>query len=137
MSRWQSRRSVVEQWLAELDGKKYRQGRRGFLHCEGKYCPLGVLCDLYQLEYPHNASWEPGLIRRYEPRARKFMVDGSSTYGLGERFPPDEVLSWAGISPDYAEKVVRLYDRGNTFKQVADSIRGDIRRLNYMVEELQ
>lgn len=37
--------SVAKRWVKALRSRKYRQGKK-FLANDGKYCCLGVLCDL-------------------------------------------------------------------------------------------
>jgi hypothetical protein len=46
---------IKEKWIAALQSGEYQQGH-DYLTSEGKYCCLGVLCDVYRKEM-HIGEW--------------------------------------------------------------------------------
>lgn len=111
---------VKAQWLTALRSGQYHQGR-GYLNHAGKYCCLGVLCEL---------AVRAGVIR-------KMKTDDESTIAYGheenEGLPPREVAEWSGLSQFSCNPMVTeangerscvstLNDRGRTFAEIADLI---------------
>lgn len=97
--------AVAKQWVAALRSGRYEQGR-GQLLLDGKFCCLGVLCDISGL-----GRWQDG----------HYMV-GDGKYNT---LPPVAVTDWAEL-----EIYVSLSSRNDgisgylphTFAQIADLI---------------
>lgn len=74
----------IRLWVKALESGKYRQGRESLVH-RGRYCCLGVACDVFRKKtkqgqwiYP-NGRREPG------------------TFMGKETLPPSEVMRWYGL----------------------------------------
>lgn len=104
---------VKAKWTAALRSGDYTQGEGALKSHEGKYCCLGVLCDLHAKE--HQGTWKN---------------DGRSVDGyLGSLFIlPDEVQAWAGCEKSnptvmQGQKALStLNDHGKSFAEIADII---------------
>lgn len=113
-------------WVEALLSGEYLQGF-GALHVQTprglhKFCPLGVLADLYQREVG-------GLEVRRErgvDRSAVFFYDGSTDT------PPQVVLDWVGLRTEFGgfytddgayESVVYLNDTGSPFHRTGPLIR--------------
>lgn len=92
---------VKKRWLAALQSGEYEQGV-GRLNSNGKFCCLGVLCELAAKE---------GVV---PVDADSFVVwyDGKST------FPPDKVAAWAGL--DSINPQVRRWGRKTHLSRLND-----------------
>lgn len=117
---------VKAQWIEALRSGKYEQGIGRLKDYDGKYCCLGVLCDLSGLgTWMENSFSDPA-----------FYITGkfsSESYTL-----PDEVVEWAGLDshdPEVAGLTLSKHndgdgthgdeegERGNkSFSQIADLI---------------
>lgn len=114
--------SVKAKWVAALRSGKYVQGR-GRLHnaSGGKFCCLGVLCDLYKRGHP-KAEWVDGFFHPFGINdARE-----SDSQAL-----PVAVQAWAGLhAPNPAVNdqgsLAGLNDDGQTFDAIADVIEEQI-----------
>lgn len=82
---------VKAKWLAALRSGKYKQVKSN-LKKNGKFCCLGVLCDLYQKE-TGNGKWI-----RQTSRDKRLKV---SSFKIGNEvksdFLPDAVQKWAKL----------------------------------------
>lgn len=132
------RDDIKAKWVAALRSGDYEQGRN-YLQSEGKFCCLGVLCEVAVAE---------GLdLRPIDTIATK-VVDGRmieqpaiayvASSGDEDRFafPPREVYEWADIdfnaelhasptviSSNYEIELAELNDSGkHTFADIADLI---------------
>jgi hypothetical protein len=112
---------IRAQWTAALRSGKYVQGRAA-LYADGKFCCLGVLCDLAVSAGVASAAaaGEPGY-----PWAYDGFVD----------YLPDSVKEWAGLQggnpvagdPGATEPLTVLNDDYNwDFAQIADAIDGGV-----------
>ena len=124
--------AIKAMWLTALRSGEYEQGQ-GYLNNDGKFCCLGVLCDLAvkfgatTVEYPDGSE---------DPRdpARKAV-----RYGLAGSVGvlPESVREWAGLrefvgelrTPIEGEHLSKYSDlaslndfAGYTFHQIADVI---------------
>lgn len=108
---------VKRLWIEALRSGRYPQGR-SFLNRDGRFCCLGVLCEL---------AVEAGVVERNQGASVSY-----GTFNQGT-LPPDVVLAWAGI--DVLTGVSQLImiggvstplyghnDTGRTFAQIADAI---------------
>lgn len=118
------KKEIQDRWVLALRSGEYRQGRDA-LNKNGKFCCLGVLCDLFSEE-------RPGDVEILED------FGGSVTYDGRDDFPPTAVQEWAGLSNEsgyfvliYAEAgdtigtgftLADLNDEGFTFNEIADLI---------------
>jgi hypothetical protein len=115
---------IKARWLRALRSGRYKQGTGNLQPVEGKFCCLGVLCDLHAKSTGGVWEHECGVGRQY----------------LGADLTlPDEVWKWAGLKRDNprirlvgrpGNKSVALSDlndgsnneRHRTFKQIANLI---------------
>lgn len=112
---------VKRRWIKALRGGKYQQGKHA-LRTNGKFCCLGVLCDLHATET--GGTWEP-------------LSHTSQRVYLGEEnVLPGEVVEWAGLTEDEltdpgnpklgnhrnSAGAVSINDRGETFEYIANRI---------------
>lgn len=102
-------RPVIERWVEALESGKYRQGR-GYLNREGRFCCLGVLCEL---------AADEGVV----DRVTRVGLDGNYVnYGGCSAVLPDEVISWAGLaSPNPPVRYQDTYG-GDSFLRVSDLV---------------
>lgn len=102
---------VKAKWLAALRSGEYKQGR-GFLQRDGKFCCLGVLCDLHDKE-TGGEGW----------KSNNSCV---KSYQGAQYMAPLTVARWAGIEADLSRDSVYLWaslnDEGKTFAEIADII---------------
>jgi hypothetical protein len=102
----------IRLWVDALRSGEYKQGK-GYLNEAGRYCCLGVACDVSGL-----GTWEKNTDRFSSAEARLYLGD---EYGL-----PKEVQKWLGIrSHDPSLRSGRaastLNDEdGKTFLEIAD-----------------
>lgn len=117
---------VKEKWVKALRSGEYKQ-TIGKLSKEGKYCCLGVLCDLYEKE-THSGEWEPS---NRDDKCLVFKAGGVQDTEI----PPIPVVRWAGFKSiddltinrwddEYALQgdLVDINDSGNSFETIADLI---------------
>lgn len=106
-------------WVKALTGKlkkKYRQAK-GSLRDNGRFCCLGVLCDLHCIEF--SKKWEKGIFYDY-----KTYLDSGHTL-------PIEVVKWAGLGGINPPVVVNneryslaeLNDKDFDFNEIAKLIK--------------
>lgn len=91
---------IMRLWVNALLSKKYKQGFRK-LKENGKFCALGVLCDLYSKAT--KTKWEKG----------GYMCGNSG-------FLMYEVKEWAEMN--YPTDVMEMNDAGKSFKEIAQHI---------------
>lgn len=106
---------IAKKWVTELRSGRYQQGT-GYLRKEGKYCCLGVLCELAVAD---------GIISWELPR----MEGGPDTIGntKDSGLPPSTVCDWAGLkSPEGTlpddSYLSKLNDEGLNFNEIAELI---------------
>lgn len=112
-----------------LESGEYEQGA-GRLKKDGKFCCLGVLCDLYRKHVKPEESWSP-LEDGMEPETLYFADYGACL--------PPSVQEWAGmhshvgtVRPEESEATLSLSymnDTGKSFKYIANFIRENYERL--------
>lgn len=109
-----------EAWVEALLGGEYLQGI-GYLNCNGKYCCLGVLCEVAASKgYPvqrHDVDVDPltGLA------ATEYGLTGSldrTTGLLGQ-----EMLELFDLSDVEQQKLAQLNDDGENFEIIAQKIK--------------
>lgn len=107
--------AIKRKWLAALRSGEYMQGRRKLRHA-GRFCCLGVLCNLHAQAHPEIAAKE---------------VLASMYLGESDLLP-DEVRAWAGLDDRYGnldvgnDSLIDLNDgsgcRQHSFSEIADVI---------------
>lgn len=130
--------TIKADWVKALRSGEYEQGS-GSLNKAGKFCCLGVLCDLAvkagvpvqvrQAACDCLDDWDDDPEHRCTPDVEEIEYDFNSSY------PPIKVQDWAGItSPDPVVAVPEsddpgkrsslsvLNDEGRTFAEIADLI---------------
>jgi hypothetical protein len=115
---------VKAKWVAALRSGDYEQGRHR-LHCkDGKFCCLGVLCDLAVKNgvIPEPEGWGPA------------YYYGSSVVSRSDVSIPIAVSEWAGltgssrhnprveIAPGSTSTLANLNDSGTPFERIAQVI---------------
>lgn len=108
---------IKKLWLKALTGGKYGQTKNA-LHREGRFCCLGVLCDLHAKAT--GGKWVKG-------------VFGDERYYKGSHdFLPASVMKWAGLKTDNGEfrtedgnidTLSNLNDEGKRFPTIAAAIK--------------
>jgi hypothetical protein len=85
-------------WLEALRSGKYAQGTQ-YLHRDGHFCCLGVLCDLYVKEHPKTARWQ-----QYDGMSHDLVLNDPRDADASS-LPPLTVHAWArGISREEADR---------------------------------
>lgn len=110
---------IKAKWVAALRSGEYKQ-TDGYLHRDGCFCVMGVLCDLYIKQ--RGISWERG--------------ESGTTELYGScAIPPHIVTDWAGLESQYPNvktevkgtmSIVNMNDRLVPFKVLADIIEKDL-----------
>ena len=103
---------IKQLWVAALRSGEYAKGK-GALRANGKFCCLGVLCNLHAQEHPKFAS----------KQTQKNLYGGKS------ELPPIAVYEWAKLD-DYIRvnidgnlsKLEVHNDNGVSFKKIAKAI---------------
>ena len=107
---------IKDQWVQALRSDEYEQGR-DTLHRDGKFCCLGVLCDL---------AFKAGVTQRrlseYPSEYRYGRFDGSEIEDRGDILPAS-VARWAGLNhPNptvgVSEADLQLWGTGRQFRRV-------------------
>lgn len=80
------RREIAEQWVVALESGNYLQGT-GSLNKGGKFCCLGVLCEL---------AYQSGVVDKQETFVRV-------TYDERGSCLPDSVIEWAEMGSGLGE----------------------------------
>lgn len=110
-------REALKLWHDELVSGDWEQGQL-FLSKNGKYCCLGVACELYQREI--------GGLRVTS------HIDGEDNleykkYNHQDGCIPTEVYRWLGLNVE-TQHLARLNDSGRCFKEIAGYIRDNYLR---------
>jgi hypothetical protein len=82
------KKTIMTKWTTALRSGKYTKGR-DYLCKGGRFCCLGVLCELYKEENPHE-----GLKVEFKGKGGHKV----KTYGGLEEALPLKVRRWAGIT---------------------------------------
>lgn len=104
----------AKKWVEALRSGEYKQGRGQLCDMKGRFCCLGVACDLSGV-----GSWvaEPDNDRRDYCTASGVPV---------ETFMPQEVMAWLGIAEEAEHRLVRANDnQAQSFSEIADLIEAE------------
>jgi len=113
------KKSIMTKWTQALRSGDYKQGT-GHLHSENKFCCLGVLCDISNLD-----DW------RVEEGSAYLRYGSNNAFGI----LPSKVEDWAGMKSQEGiikSKETNLYtlnDGGKTFEEIADIIETNYKEL--------
>lgn len=116
---------VKKKWVDALRSGRYEQGTEVLHTASGRFCCLGVLCDI---------AVQEGIIP--EPELDEAASRNRYRYGdnisQGAQLPPPEVVKWAGwqnecpnvedVEKGWIELTVLNDDHGLTFTQIADIV---------------
>lgn len=119
------RPEIAGLWIDALESGNYPQGR-GALNIDGKFCCLGVLCDI---------AADLGIVERGTPAEPFHRV----RYGNASTVVPREVMTWAGLESEVGDYVnggsTGDYlandndERGKSFAEIAKIISENVDRL--------
>lgn len=114
---------IKAKWVAALRSGKYKQGKAVLKDTEGRFCCLGVLCDIYNPD-----GWGEPVTVGVVYTGHSFGVEGDCSSTV----LPDVVVKWAnmpGSNPTVivnecgdSISVAELNDQGDTFVDIADLI---------------
>lgn len=104
-----------EEWLAALRSGEYKQGR-GVLKEDGRFCCLGVLCDLADVPW--------GNYHIHAPYIESFVLDGASfKYSV---YPPDDICKMMEVCGLDQYVLATENDRVTSFAEIADLIEANV-----------
>jgi hypothetical protein len=125
---------IKARWIQALLSGDYEQGQHSLRDSEGKFCCLGVLCDLYSQEDDKEARWEKS-DGQFNGKYRFKVVE--EDYGHSGVLPL-AVSEWAGLTSDnvdydsgspmvvmgdgYMKSLASMNDSGDSFGDIADHI---------------
>jgi hypothetical protein len=106
---------VMRRWANALASGNFQQGNN-VLQADGKFCCLGVLCELAK---------DDGLVLMAQyPSGTVWYVDASKEHERSYTAPPSVVRDWAGLDRDDINFFVALNDEyGVGFDGIAYIIR--------------
>lgn len=101
-----------ERWLAALESGEFEQGR-GYLCQNGRYCVIGVGCELFAME--DKRGYGTGIVfwRMDWAFATPSVIEALSLYNK------------VGISRDGRASLASFNDTGKTFAEITAIIRSD------------
>ena len=106
-------------WADALRSGDYPRGHGGLRSTDGKFCPLGVLCDVYRRETGHD-GWAKG------PCGKWLWFDSRGIAWAGSA--PAEVAEWVGMGHIEMELVMESNDLlGAPFENVAVAVERGLR----------
>ena len=102
------KKDIKEKWVKALRSGKYVQGPDYLRDCHNRFCCLGVLCDIIDVEWKSTKSGGYAVCINDE---------SSSTY------LPNKILEKIELSTEEQNYLAKLNDMdGFTFNQIADFI---------------
>jgi hypothetical protein len=117
-------KEIKQEWVKALRSGEYEQGRNQLKTKNGKFCCLGVLCDLYSKK--NNVPWST------ESSSIHKNFQHYTIHGALENLP-DQVKAWAGLQE--SDPVVKhkdpfpthvhlsyINDQGTSFAEIANII---------------
>lgn len=114
------KKKIMQEWVAALRSGTYEQGK-GALEKDGKYCCLGVLCDI---------AAQKGVCLTRTEEYLSSQVSYDSSFGV----LPNSVKEWSGIKDEMGRiknmrSLVNLNDNGKSFEQIANIIEDNYKKL--------
>ena len=116
------KKDIAEIWINALQSGEYDQGSE-YLCAGGRYCCLGVLCDLYA----QNAADNLRIVEK-EKGDSGFII---TYYNHDSEVLPDVVQEWAGMCTNagkymdgtlYESSLASDNDQGDSFHELAKKI---------------
>ena len=111
--------AVKEDWVEALRSGEFIQG----LDCldkEDRQCPLGVLCDILDLEFKTYLLFAGS---RHAVRYRGYLGEYLGGYQIETKILPIHVREQAKLDPRAETSIIRMNDEHNaTFEEIADWI---------------
>lgn len=101
--------TLKTKWLEALRSGKYEQGRCLLRSSDDKFCCLGVLCDVADVQ------WSPG--------AGKFYAMGGE---LKAAYLPDSFKESFGINDSEERILTQSNDDGSSFADIANYIEANL-----------
>jgi hypothetical protein len=118
-------------WIEALRSGEYQQGKDQLKSAEGKYCCLGVLCDLARKE--GLGEWRPNSDGFGAPTGGNEFVASRDELDARWSSLPTAVADWAGTSHDpvvfgglSTSSLANLNDTGMSFEDIADVIESEM-----------
>lgn len=113
-------KDIKKEWVDVLRSGEYEQGT-AYLKRDGKYCCLGVLCEIYKSK-TGNGKWEETTSLSNYKIERFVDGDNRDVSGIS-----GTVQEWSGLNDTLGElpngeNLARLNDDGMSFKEIADVI---------------
>jgi hypothetical protein len=111
---------IKARWVTALRSGHYKQGRTA-LRFHGKYCCLGVLCDLY-------------------PNSNKLWKLSTDVHDIGDEFDgyaellPEYVVEWAGLD-EVDPKITLSNGEMRSLVYVNDELKYDFNTIADIIEE--
>lgn len=103
---------IKKSWIKALLSKKFKQGRGELKTSDGRYCCLGVLCELHRRD--HNKT--------HKKKLRWDRPDGEGMGYCGVSGTlPEKVMDWADLgsdNPNCDGVLLSDYNDGNNIVQV-------------------
>jgi hypothetical protein len=121
---------VKKRWVEALRSGEYEQGYGG-LQVAGKYCCLGVLCDL---------AARDGVVEKATNYCNACQMDHES-FASAEVYPPSQVREWAGLEsanpvlPGRAVSAFDTYVGSQSLATLNDSGKYPFERIADLIEE--
>ena len=99
---------IAKVWCEALRSGSYPKGK-GALLDDGKYCCLGVLCELHR-QATHAGNWEQGQVgwNKRDPQLYRLGEHGDGS----DIQLPEAVRDWAGMKACSPSVTVRLHEIG-------------------------
>ncbi|SRR6266851_385778 len=94
---------IKEKWVAALRSGKYQQTREGYLQKDGRFCCLGVLCDLLD-----PAKWA--------------TEHGDTRWDGNISMLPGHVSERTAIAAHIPSELITMNDTDQSFAEIADWI---------------
>ncbi len=116
---------IRKQWADALVSGEYKQGQL-VLHSGDRFCPLGVLCDLYLKAHPDDVGW---ILEDEGHTYKNYSIHGSKTIPpvvVCEWADTDEFGPWLSFGKMRQVSVIELNDsdlHSITFLEIAEAIR--------------
>lgn len=110
--------SMKKKWLDALRSNKYQQGRY-FLQRKGKFCCLGVLCEIAEV---------PAVLTQDATYTEEIAEGKLYAYDGNTSCPNPILLEKLGLgSTDYSrmeivDQLTKMNDNGQSFEEIADYI---------------
>lgn len=111
---------VKHQWVSALRSGGYKQAQDG-LKGGGRFCCLGVLCDL-AVKAGVAEGWRDDLVVHRSIGYSEIWDGNESSASL----PTRKVLDWAGLGRDDSLRLAGLNDSGWSFERIANLIEEDL-----------